>query len=173
MLILPVPSFIFFRLKGVYDPKAFILHAASLCQGFPHCTRFLAAASRRSLVRVPVPVWLVVLSNQLPVIALVSLYLTNKLIGVEPLPSRLTALPNKTAVPFGLFGISQAFAWLSPARGYVTQLLLTRAPLYLPLRAFAYDLHALSTPPAFILSQDQTLRLIETCYVRTRIFTKL
>ncbi|MBP1746348.1 MAG: uncharacterized protein H6Q54_963, partial [Deltaproteobacteria bacterium] len=39
------------------------------------------AASRRSLGRVSVPVWLVVLSDQLPVIALVSFYLTNKLIG--------------------------------------------------------------------------------------------
>ena len=31
--------------------------------------------------RVSVPFWLVVLSHQLPVIALVSRYLTNKLIG--------------------------------------------------------------------------------------------
>jgi hypothetical protein len=37
--------------------------------------------------------------------------------------------------------------------------LLTRTPLYSPLRAFAYDLHVLSTPPAFVLSQDQTLQL--------------
>jgi hypothetical protein len=36
--------------------------------------------------------------------------------------------------------------------------LLTRAPLYLPLRAFAFDLHVLGTPPALILSQDQTLK---------------
>ena len=36
-------------------------------------------------------------------------------------------------------------------------MLLTRAPLYLPLRAFAFDLHVLGTPPALILSQDQTL----------------
>ena len=38
-------------------------------------------------------------------------------------------------------------------------MLLTRAPLYLPLRAFAFDLHVLGTPPALILSQDQTLML--------------
>jgi hypothetical protein len=48
-----------------------------LHQGFPHCAIFLTAASRRSLVRVSVPVWLIILSNQLPVIALVSSYLTN------------------------------------------------------------------------------------------------
>jgi hypothetical protein len=37
--------------------------------------------------------------------------------------------------------------------------LLTRLPLYSPLRAFAFDLHVLGTPPALILSQDQTLML--------------
>ncbi len=34
---------------GLYDPKAFITHAASLRQGFPHCAIFPTAASRRSL----------------------------------------------------------------------------------------------------------------------------
>ncbi len=65
----------------LYDPKTFLTHAASLGQGFPHCPRFPTAASRRSLDRVSVPVWLAILSDQLPVIALVSRYLTNKLIG--------------------------------------------------------------------------------------------
>ena len=63
--------------KEVYDPKAFIPHAALPCQGFPHCTRSLTAASRRSLGRVSVPVWLVILSDQLRIGALVSHYLTN------------------------------------------------------------------------------------------------
>ena len=75
-LLLQVPS-ISSLLKAVYDPKAFIPHAASLRQGFPHCARFPTAASRRSLGRVSVPVWLIVLSDQLPVVALVSHYLTN------------------------------------------------------------------------------------------------
>ena len=85
--------------KGVYDPKAFFPHAASLGQAFAHCPRFLAAASRRSRGRVSVPVWLVVLSDQLPVLGLVSRYLTNYLIGRRPLPQRLSAfLPrNLTA----------------------------------------------------------------------------
>ncbi len=78
--------------KGVYNPKAFIPHAASLCQAFAHCTRFLAAASRRSLGRISVPVWLTILSDQLPIIALVGCYPPNKLIGRKPLPKRPKAL---------------------------------------------------------------------------------
>ncbi len=69
------------HLTGLYNPKAFIAHTASLGQAFAHCPIFPTAASRRSLGRVSVPVWLVVLSDQLPVIALVSHYLANKLIG--------------------------------------------------------------------------------------------
>jgi hypothetical protein len=66
--------------KELYNPKAFFTHAAWLDQGFPHCLRFPTAASRRSLGRVSVPVWLVILSNQLWIIGLVSHYLTNYLI---------------------------------------------------------------------------------------------
>jgi hypothetical protein len=65
----------------LYNPKAFIAHAASLRQAFAHCARFPTAASRRSLDRVSVPVWLFILSDQLPVLALVGRYLTNKLMG--------------------------------------------------------------------------------------------
>ena len=61
----------------VYIPKDFIPHAVSLRQAFAHCGRFLTAASRRSRGRVSVPVWLVVLSDQLPVIALVGRYPAN------------------------------------------------------------------------------------------------
>ena len=63
-----------------YDPKTFITHAALLRQAFAHCGRFPTAASRRSLDRVSVPVWLVILSDQLEIVGLVSLYLTNYLI---------------------------------------------------------------------------------------------
>ena len=62
---------------GLYNPKAFITHAAWLDQGFPHCPIFPTAASRRSLGRVSVPVWLIILSDQLRIVALVSRYLTN------------------------------------------------------------------------------------------------
>ena len=67
-------------MTGVYNPKTFILHAASLHQGFPHCEKFSTAATRRCLDRVSVPVWLVVLSDQLQIVGLVSLYPTNYLI---------------------------------------------------------------------------------------------
>ena len=77
MLFLQVPSFVSSLLKGLYNPKAFITHAALLRQSFLHCARFLTAASRRSLVRVSVPVWLIILSDQLPIVALVGRYPTN------------------------------------------------------------------------------------------------
>ena len=64
-------------LKEVYNPKAVIPHAALLDQASAHCPIFPTAASRRSLGRVAVPVWLIILSDQLPVLALVSHYLTN------------------------------------------------------------------------------------------------
>jgi hypothetical protein len=72
----------------LYNPKAFIAHAASLRQGFPHCARFPTAASRRSLDRVSVPVWLTILSDQLPVFGLVGRYPTNNLIGRRPILER-------------------------------------------------------------------------------------
>ena len=75
-------------MKAVYNPKAFFPHAAWLDQGCPHCPKFPTAASRRSLDRVSVPVWLIILSDQLRIVALVSLYLTNKLIRHRPLQQR-------------------------------------------------------------------------------------
>ncbi len=66
--------------KELYNPKAFFTHAAWLDQGCPHCPIFLTAASRRSLDRVSVPVWLIILSDQLLIVGLVSHYLTNYLI---------------------------------------------------------------------------------------------
>ena len=61
----------------LYIPRDFITHAALLRQACAHCGKFLTAASRRSLGRVSVPVWLIVLSDQLPIIALVGRYPTN------------------------------------------------------------------------------------------------
>ncbi len=68
-------------LKVLYNPKAFFTHAASLGQAFAHCPRFPTAASRRSLDRVSVPVCPIALSGRITVVALVSFYLTNKLMG--------------------------------------------------------------------------------------------
>ncbi len=64
----------------LYNPQAFFTHAVLLDQASAHCPIFPTAASRRSLGRVSVPVWLIVLSDQLWIVALVSHYLTNKLI---------------------------------------------------------------------------------------------
>src|SRR3954470_12687051 len=55
-------------------------------------------------------------------------------------------------------GIRPSFPGLSQSQGQVTHVLLTRSPLEHPKRAFPHDLHVLSTPPAFVLSQDQTLQ---------------
>ena len=57
-------------------------------------------------------------------------------------------------------GISGSFEPLSPAQRQITHALLTRAPLYSGRSPFSFDLHVLGTPPAFVLSQDQTLHLI-------------
>ena len=65
------------RATGVYEPKPFLPHAASLRQAFAHCARFPTAASRRSLGRLSVPMWLAILSDQLPVVALVGHYPAN------------------------------------------------------------------------------------------------
>ncbi len=155
------------RLTGVYDPKIFVLHAALRRQAFAHCEQFPTAASRRSLGRISVPVWPSALSGRLPIGALVSRYLTNQLIGRGPLnkhqvlrsPALITARPRA--------GCYAVLALLS--EGYPP--LEGRSPTrYSPVchstcgpkPAFAFDLHVLGTPPALILSQDQTLKL-KTC----------
>ncbi len=68
---------LFLPLKVLYNPQAFFTHAALLDQAFAHCPIFPTAASRRSLGRVSVPVWLIILSDQLPIVALVGHYPTN------------------------------------------------------------------------------------------------
>ncbi len=83
MLILVVPSApdtsgeFFLQKKQFTTRRAVILHAAWLGQTFVHCPIFLTAASRRSLVRVSVPVWGKILSEPLDIVVLVSHYLTN------------------------------------------------------------------------------------------------
>ena len=64
-------------LTELYTPKGFFIHAALLRQGFPHCAKFPTAASRRSMGRVSVPLWLIILSNQLLIVALVVHYTPN------------------------------------------------------------------------------------------------
>jgi hypothetical protein len=114
--------------KGVYNPKAVILHAALLRQAFAHCAISLTAASRRSLGRVSVPVWGTTLSGPLPVVGLVGRYPTNYLMGRSPLLTP-RKFPLVLLVHQSSCGISRAFARLSPALGQVSYVLRTRSPL--------------------------------------------
>ena len=73
------------------------------------------------------------------------------------------AFPAGPCGPAGLCGISGRFRPLSPCARQVAHALLTRPPLAAPSLGFRrgpFDLHVLGTPPAFILSQDQTLMLL-------------
>ena len=63
-----------------------------------------------------------------------------------------------------LCGITIRFQMLFLSERQVTHALLTRPPLnlinFLPknsVKEVPFDLHVLGTPPAFVLSQDQTL----------------
>ena len=60
----------------------------------------------------------------------------------------------------GLSGISSGFPKLSQSYRQVAHVLLTRPPLTKrsKLLLCSLDLHVLGTPPAFVLSQDQTLQ---------------
>ena len=100
-----------------------------------------------------------------------------------PLPHQLTNAPRvhllvtaeaafqRQTMRFDdLYGISTCFQMLSPARRQVTHVLLTHPPLTALksisasteiIKLSSFDLHVLGTPPAFILSQDQTLKLRE------------
>ena len=98
-------------IKAVYNPKAFVLHAALLHQAFAHCERFPTAASRRSLGRVSVPVWMIILSNHLTIVDLVSHYLTNYLIVHRPLPNRPKALIRRSHAVLANLSTSYPSVW--------------------------------------------------------------
>src|SRR4051794_2521925 len=143
--------------KEVYNPKAVIPHAALLDQASAHCPIFPTAASRRSLGRVSVPVWPVTLSGRLPVEALVGHYPTNKLIGREHILHRKTFHPPPCR--------DRSYPVLATVSGSYPEVKSRLLTCYSPVRrsctpeeALPLDLHVLSTPPAFVLSQDQTLR---------------
>ena len=65
------------------------------------------------------------------------------------------------------YGITVRFQTLSRSKGQVAHALLTRPPLsHIRIHSeeiihqASFDLHVLGTPPAFVLSQDQTLKTI-------------
>ena len=81
--------------------------------------------------------------------------------GRRPLPKWIAPLDTEPLVSVTTWGISSPFELLSLSLGQVTNALLTRSPLGNPPYEYngsSFDLHVLGTPPAFILSQDQTLR---------------
>ena len=150
--------------KIVYNPKTFFLYAASLHQSFLHCAIFPTAASRRSLGRISVPMWLFCLSAQLLIVALVCHYHTNQLIRRKPIYKRITPFLTSSCEGVSLCGISSDFSLLFPFCRQVAYVLLTSPPLTSLIsktnQSRPFDLHVLCAPPAFILSQDQTLNLI-------------
>ena len=108
--------------------------------------------------------WPINLSVRLPIVAMVGRYLTIQLIGRESIPERIAPFPSEPCGSVGLCGISSRFQLLSPTLGQVTHVLLTRSPLSLQVvtpkgsdKQAPFDLHVLGAPPAFVLSQDQTL----------------
>ena len=116
----------------VYNPKAVFPHAALLRQASAHCARFPTPASRRSLGRVPVPVWLIALSDQLRIVALVSRY-PHQLANAPRAHPRAEAEATISHVSLRkheLCGISPSFLGLSRSLGQVAHVLLTRSPLY-------------------------------------------
>ncbi len=76
---------------------------------------FLTAASRRSLVRVSVPVWGITLSGPLTIVALVSRYLTNWLIVRMAIFYRLS-FQNKVMPLRLLWSINPDFSGLSSSK---------------------------------------------------------
>ena len=113
---------------------------------------------RRGPALVSVPVWLAILSDQLPVIGLVGRYPTNKLIGRKPIPERrqypatfLTGpSPGERMRDYPPFwgGYPALGSRLLTCYSTVCRFAGAGAPA-------SPDLHVLGTPPAFPLSQDQ------------------
>ena len=151
----------FSTLTAVYTPKGFILHAALLHQTFVHCGIFVAAATRRCPGSVSVPMRRVNLSIPLPVVGLVGRYPANYLIGHGPIPDQRT-FGNPAMRPKNIIRFYPPFREAIPESGVrypcITRQFATKRPSRLLQKNIPFDLHALAMPPAFVLSQDQTLR---------------
>ena len=101
---------------GVYNPKAFVLHAASLGQACAHCRRFSTAASRRSLGSVSVPVCRATLARPVGIAGLVGRYPANHLIPRRPVPRRRSFGPREMP-PADVAGDYPQFPAAIPSRG--------------------------------------------------------
>ena len=129
--------------------------------------------------------WPVTLSGRLLIVALVGRYLTNKLIRRGSI-SYHRSFSHCIMRCCALMRFYQPFPAAIPLyeAGYprVTHPSATQS-LELPSEEFhssaSFDLHVLSTPPAFILSQDQTLikyvllhKTLKSYFVTPRCFSK-
>src|SRR5690606_32013976 len=90
----------------------------------------------------------------------------------DPVTDLSSAPPARSRAHAVLAGVSPGYP---PRRG---RLLTCYAPVRhspAPEGAEAYDLHVLSAPPAFVLSQDQTLRMdsFDIAPLRTNVFPRL
>ena len=83
--ITPRKALITLKQKKFTTHRAVFLHAAWLVQTSVHWPIFLTAASRRSLVRVSVPVWGISLSAPLDIVGLVGRYPANYLMSRMPI----------------------------------------------------------------------------------------
>ena len=100
-----------------------------------------------------------ILLDPVAIVALVGRYPANKLMARMPTPDRRN-FNTRTMPSLCLRGINPSFPGLSPCLGKVAYALLTRAPVAdigIATNSLPLDLHVLSLPLAFILSQDQTL----------------
>ena len=114
---------------------------------------------------------MIILSNHLTIVDLVSHYLTNYLILRRPVPNRINPLIRRSHAVLATLSSSYPSVWgLFPR---VTQPSAARHQLHSSLESYhshnsqvcqengeamlPLDLHVLGMPPAFILSQDQTL----------------
>ena len=82
-----------------------------LHQAFAHCERFPTAASRRSLGRVSVPVWMIIFSNHLTIVDLVGRYPTNYLIVRRPFPNRPKALIRRSYAVLAHLSVRYPSVW--------------------------------------------------------------
>ena len=101
--------------------------------------------------------WLLVLSDQLPIVALVGSYPTNQQIGHRPIPKHppkkaLLSLSYKREPMRACRRFLAGIPHFGPGHPCVTHPSATPSPR----KGRTFDLHVLGTPPAFILSQDQT-----------------
>ncbi len=131
------------------------------------CTRHgwfrLPPIDQYSSLLPPVGVWTV---SQFHFVGLVGRYPANCLMGREPIRGR-RSFQTKSMRTLLLRGLRRRFHRLSPCHGHVAHALRTLPPVAarsIATSALPLDLHVLSLPLAFILSQDQTLLCIYTYY---------